>query len=342
MAMLRWILGSVVVLGLTACGTDAGGGGADAATGDLGDSQIAPQDTAATDATTPGDAADAATDAVGTDAVGADAGGTDAVGTDTSDTADTFTPQSCVGSGGSSCTNGETCWTAPCPKCGVMPQGVCVPPLKGGGCYDYTHCTAGDCHNADPMNGVAGWCLPVVTAAGKCWPNASELIPDCYPGASCQGASICPQGAECLVADKPGTCTPAAAQNGSVYLWERNGGIVSPGEAVIVTWINLTSASIFLPGCSTYSIQTSPDSQVWTDKGPAAQCVWEGTAVEVPAGGYVDTMSWQAPNGTGTVGNYRFHGTYSTGCKAGQPISTGGCTGSGTADSTAFFVGYVP
>ncbi len=348
MAALRWCLGSAVVVALAACGANSGASGVDAVATDTGDSQIAPedsQDAAGTDTLTPDavtpDALGDATDAVVYEIwIDSDVPPPD-IAPDVVDTADTFTPANCVGMGGSgTCANGLICWTPPCPNCGVMPQGFCLPPLTGGACYDYTNCSNGDCHNATPTSGIAGWCLPIVKTAGQCWPNVSELIPDCYSDATCDGAVLCPPKAECLVADKPGSCTATAAQKGNVYLWERNGGIVSPGESVIVTWVNNTSASIFLPGCSTYSIQTSPDSTVWTDKGPAAVCVWEGVAVEVPAGSYVDTIAWQAP--TDSVGNYRFHGTYSTGCTPGKAISQGGCTGSQNVNSSGFFVGYVP
>ena len=336
MATLRWLLTSATMVALVACGSNSGGSGAGTPDSDAGDSQIAPQDvqdTAKPDLTANDDTPNFAD---GTLDIANDSA-------DASDSGDAFQPQNCMGNGGSStCANGMTCWSAPCPKCGVMPQGWCLPPLKGGACYDYSQCNGGDCHNADPMNGVAGWCLPANKIAGQCWPNVSALIPDCYTSATCEGASICPPNAQCLVADKPGTCKPASEQKGSVILWERNGGIVSPGETVIVTWINYTSASIFLPGCSTYTLQTSPDSSTWTDKGPTVECVWEGNAVEVPAGGYVDTQSWIAPSGAGTVTNYRFHGSYSTGCTPGKPLSQGGCTGSNTADSQGFFVGYVP
>ena len=359
MKNLQWFLAGTMAVALSACGSNSGGSGSGEPASDGGDSQIAPED-----------ALDVGSDAVATDIAGPDSQDADAatevymtdwatyecpppgsddvaedVQLDAGDSGDTFgPPANCMGGigGGGNCSNGLTCWSAPCPKCGVMPQGWCVPPLKGAACYDYTQCIGGDCYHAAPMNGVAGWCLPVNKVAGQCWPNVSELIPDCYTAATCEGASVCPPGAECLVADKPGTCKPAGEQKGSVILWERNGGVVSPGENVVVTWINYTGASIFLPGCGTYSIQTSPDSKTWTDKGPNIECVWEGIAVEVPAGGYFDTQAWTAPNGSGTVGNYRFHGTYSTGCAAGKPISQAGCTATSATDSSAFFVGYVP
>jgi hypothetical protein len=337
MATLQWFLTGAMTVALVACDSNSGAGGAGTPDSNTGDSQIAPEDAqdALQDSGLPDAGPDATPDTAATDAIA----GTDIA----SDTGDVFQAQNCIGSGGSStCTNGLTCWTPPCPKCGMMPQGWCVPPLTNGGCYDYTQCNGGDCHNANAMEGVAGWCLPANKIAGQCWPNSSGLIPDCYTDSTCFGASVCPPGAECLVADKPGQCTASDSQKGSVYLWERNGGIVSPGETVIVTWINYTSASIFLPGCSTYNLQTSPDSKTWTDKGPTIECVWEGNAVEVPSGGYADTQNWIAPSGPGTVTNYRFHGSYSTGCTPGKPISQGGCTGSNTADSQSFFVGYVP
>lgn len=44
---------------------------------------------------------------------------------------------------------------------------------------------------------------PTELQAGQCWADAN------CPGAVCQGANVCPCGALCLVADKPGACVPS-------------------------------------------------------------------------------------------------------------------------------------
>lgn len=338
MKKLRWGSTGCLICALAACGSGTGATGADAGPTDVGDSQIAPLDAQDADGT---DAA--ATDVLAPEVMGTDAAATDvqedAPG-DAADSADAFQPTNCLGGNTAACTASQICWSEPCQDCGVMPASYCLPALTGGGCYDYSQCNGGDCYHADPMNGVAGWCLPVIATAGQCWPGASELIPDCYTASTCDGSVVCAPNADCVMADKPGTCHPAGEQKGSVILWERNGGTVAPGKLVTVTWINNTSASIFLPGCATYSIQTSPDGSTWTDIGPKVVCLTEGVAVQVPAGAYYDTQGWSAPTGSAT--NYRFHGSYSTGCTPGQPLSQANCASSSTVDSSSFFVGYVP
>ena len=357
MATLQRFLGMTVVLALAACGSSTGTSATDTGPSDTGDGQITPED--AQDAAT--------TDVAGTDAVGTDAVGPDAILLDTADAPDadaatdevydndaTTTdvasdgdafgpPQNCNGfGGGGSCPNGLTCWSYPCPKCGAPPQGWCLPTLANGACYDYTTCNGGACYNATPMSGIGGWCLPAVASAGKCWPNASEATADCFPGATCEGAFICPPMGACPKADSPGTCTPGAEQKGNVYLWERSGGIVSPGEKVTVTWVNNTGASIFLAGCSTYNVENSSDGTKWTDLGPTVFCVWEGNAVEVPAGAYFDALAWSAPNTFTGALNYRFHGSYGLGCTPGKPLSQAACTSTKDVTSDAFFVGAAP
>src|SRR6185295_5718769 len=41
---------------------------------------------------------------------------------------------------------------------------------------------------------------------------------DCEVGSTCQGASVCPAGAECFVADRPGTCVVAGCYDPSGVL----------------------------------------------------------------------------------------------------------------------------
>lgn len=153
---------------------------------------------------------------------------------------------------------------------------------------------------------------------------------------------MCPPNAMCVMADKAGVCTASASQKGKVFLWERSGGLVSPGESVVVTWVNATEKSIFLPGCSTYNVNQSDSKGGWKDLGPSVTCVWEGNGVEVPAGGYYDTTSWTAPNDFSSTGSYKFTGGYAIGCKAGMPLSTAGCTSTKSVESDSFTVGLAP
>ena len=255
-------------------------------------------------------------------------------------------PMPCQGGfmGGGTCSDpNQTCWSPPCPKCGAKPTGWCVPTVTSPLCYDYTGCSSGVCEAANGMAGLAGYCVDAVKP-GSCWPAASSALPQCYEGSTCEGAILCPPWAKCKQAAKPGTCTADMAHADQVDLWVRNGGLVSPGESVTVTWVNLTSKSVFLPGCSTYNVQQGDGNGGWKDLGPTVACVWEGTAVEVPAGGYVDTMPWTAPNTFtgGALPMYRLEGTYSTGCTPGQPISAGKCTGSAVVDSSNMTIGLAP
>ena len=358
MHTLQRILGTTLLVLLVACGSGTGATGVDDVQSDSADVQIAPQDTQdavpGTDAVL--DVTDVAqpkdiwidSDVPPIDVPPADIADIQAdiapdIAVDIGvDTGDAFVAENCNGGfgGNGMCTNGLVCWAAPCPKCGMMPQGWCLPPLENGACYDYTTCDGGACYPATPMNGVSGWCLPAIATAGQCWGNASSLTPDCVSGNTCEGQFVCPPMGACPMADKPGTCTASPEQKGKVYLWERSGGIVSPGETVTVTWVNYTGASVFLPGCATYNIQTTSDYTTWKDLGPGVMCAWEGVAVEVPAGGYVNTLSWTAPNNG--IGNYRFHGSYSVGCTPGKALSQANCTGSSEIDSDTFFVGMVP
>lgn len=371
--MLRqntWILATVLcVLG---CGTSAGGGASqDASTtddgilndagkadADVAGSEIAGEDTltdVAADVPTGSDAPDIDTP----DIFVKDSEGTDVVLTDVAEDiapADiqpidvTFppdtdgNPEMCSSGfpGSGYCTTADkVCWSPPCPKCGAKPMGWCVPAVSQPFCYDYTGCGSGVCHGAIGMQAQAGFCVEAIKKAGQCWPDASTLLPQCLSGSTCEGAFVCPPWAKCLKPSSPGNCVGDTAHQGKVYLWTRNGGLVGPGEVVTVTWVNLTDKPVFLPGCTTYNVHQGDGNGGWKDLGPPAACAWEGTAVEVPPGGYVDTMPWTAPNNmpSGNLPTYRLEGTYSVGCTPGQPISQGKCTGSTTVDSDTMTVG---
>ena len=231
MAKLRWFLAGTLML--AACGNDTGATGTDAGPQDAGDGTIAPLDAADALADAVSDVAtdvaadiqtdvppelapdvpqDIAPDAIAdsADDVAADVAPDIAPDIATDSNGDAFVAEMCSGGfpGSGYCADGLLCWTYPCPKCGAMPTGFCVPPLTAGGCYDYTNCNGGECVNALPMSGVAGWCLAAINKAGSCWPDASAPLPDCYPGSTCEGAFICPPMGACPKADSPGTCKP--------------------------------------------------------------------------------------------------------------------------------------
>ncbi len=171
MHTLQRILGTTLLVLLVACGSGTGATGVDDVQSDSADVQIAPQDTQdavpGTDAVL--DVTDVAqpkdiwidSDVPPIDVPPADIADIQAdiapdIAVDIGvDTGDAFVAENCNGGfgGNGMCTNGLVCWAAPCPKCGMMPQGWCLPPLENGACYDYTTCDGGACYNATPMNG---------------------------------------------------------------------------------------------------------------------------------------------------------------------------------------------
>lgn len=352
---IQWWFALVVVA--SACEETTPAAQSDTAADTAGD---AAADTAAD--STADSAADSATDAVdgGADATVADGDGAvadgeaDSVTDGTGDAApdgatdaasDTWSPpdgwtagQMCSESDGL-CADGQFCYFWPCKKCGAKPQGQCLPNLPAGGCYDGQQCGGASCVGADPAVAKPGLCLPV-PPAGQCWPDASALLPDCLPGSTCSGADVCPAKGGCA-ASQAGVCSAAPQHAGQVWLWARNGGLVLPGEQVTVTWVNYTSASIFLAGCSTYHIETRKNGAPWKDIGPAVVCVWEGNAIEVKAGGYFNTHVWTAP-GDMDGSEYRLVGTWASGCQSGQPLSKAQCTATATATSATLSVGVPP
>lgn len=102
---------------------------------------------------------------------------------------------------GADCGGGEACTGAQVCPCGA----ACFAPDKPGKCEEIKPgcCGAAGGTCATGFTCVEGpdVCVKDFSApAGQCWSNT-----DC-PGGTCKGANICPCGAQCLVADKPGTC----------------------------------------------------------------------------------------------------------------------------------------
>lgn len=102
----------------------------------------------------------------------------------------------------SDCGNGSCSGASICP-CGVAcaladSPGTCNQPVcscEGKPCPSDSVCTAkGICEQTSGLK------------AGQCWTDAQ-----CAAGSSCTGANICPCGAMCFVADKPGTCSSSSA-----------------------------------------------------------------------------------------------------------------------------------
>ncbi len=86
-------------------------------------------------------------------------------------------------------------------ECALSPRVTC--------CFDAADCSlggaAGRCVNATCAAGAEGTCVGPL-ATGQCWQDSD--CPDDSSGRpqSCNGASICPCGAFCLLPDAPGTC----------------------------------------------------------------------------------------------------------------------------------------
>lgn len=82
----------------------------------------------------------------------------------------------------------------------TMEGGACALPPRDGCCFADTDCAGLRCYGVTCSAGSEGACKPAGSAA-KCWGDR-----DCSVGQSCKGAGICPCGAACLVADRPGSC----------------------------------------------------------------------------------------------------------------------------------------
>lgn len=97
----------------------------------------------------------------------------------------------------------------------------------------------------------------------------------------------------------------------------------SGAEMAQPVWFNYSDTAIYLPGCTTYSVEElDPETGIWRDIGPPADCFWEGVAVRVDAHTrYVDVVD------TWVTTTHRLRGSYWTGCTDGQPLSQSGCQG---------------
>jgi hypothetical protein len=134
---------------------------------------------------------------------------------------------------------------APCPDgmicAGMDGAGVCYPPAEGDACWSDEECPEGTAcvgESVCPCNALCvvqdepGLCTPTPSECclddddcdegmacygldqgedfGVCKPPAPEGAcwgdVDCGEGFTCQGASFCPCGYDCMMADMPGTC----------------------------------------------------------------------------------------------------------------------------------------
>lgn len=133
-----------------------------------------------------------------------------------------------------------------CPKGLECINGKCV---QEQGCLSDTDCNSYEyCAYLDPGKGVAccppnAFCAPEIPPCGKgvcllrpgyCWSDS-----DCDKGEKCEGAIVCPEGAYCLVANKPGKCVAQGlkckvVKPGSHGMCEMAMGWVFDGEQCVM------------------------------------------------------------------------------------------------------------
>ena len=229
----------VAACGSTAVGEDAAGdaavdvSGTDAAI----DSDLPPTD-AVQDAQVP--------DGIGNDLAPIDAANDTGWDAGPDIAPDTFNNGCCQDN--STCAKGSIC----------IPGKDCVPAAPAGKCWFDSDCKSGKCENAnvcpctadcsfsyvfgtcsDNPGSCCGGdkgsctssevciasahiCKPSGIQAGTCWTND-----DCKVG-TCEGASVCPCGAACALADRMGTCVGNVAPGGCC---NTNGGVCASGES---------------------------------------------------------------------------------------------------------------
>jgi two-component system chemotaxis sensor kinase CheA len=114
-----------------------------------------------------------------------------------------------TGTGGATATGGRTGSGGTVGAGGTQGRdagpGCSTPDAGTGCCYLDQHCPSGqECvGGACNTSSAPGICKTATgLASGQCW--RSSDCPSTTP--TCQGASVCPCGAACFAADKPGTC----------------------------------------------------------------------------------------------------------------------------------------
>lgn len=243
-------------------------------------------------------------------------------------------------SGWQECGDGQECIEVPCPLCGVQPPSYCVlPHCTGFGCYRDGDCDGElACYQADIPAGVQGVCLPSPIDEARCWVDA-----ECPAGSTCQDAAHCDPCSPCRMVEHPGQCVASQALD-AVVLWLGT-SMAAPGSTLVPRWFNFTDGAVYLPGCSTYSIQRMHQDDEWVDLGEPVACAWEGIAVKLEPGDAHAAFPFEPPlsGGERWTDNFRVRGDYWVGCGDELPISGAACTG-GPYEvlSDAVFIGAAP
>ncbi len=122
---------------------------------------------------------------------------------------DLLEPGSCFGD--DDCPDGQPCLNAQVCSCDmncVSSAGTCQIPFDKC-CFTDDQCPPGMvCADPALMGGGPGTCEPAIEQPGACWDDG-----DCSAEESCLGASVCPCDLLCGVADSPGQCVPAMADD---------------------------------------------------------------------------------------------------------------------------------
>jgi hypothetical protein len=227
-------------------------------------------------------------------------------------------PTECFGSG---CDGDLICVTEPCEMCGMLPPGWCVAAPPQGLCWLDSDCSPTQdqefvCVGAVLSSGTLGQCA-AAPAPSYCWVDGH-----CPDGAGCVGAALCPPDADCDGPDVQGRCEMPAGQE-TVLLWTAK-TYYFPGATAHPIWFNFTAESIWLPGCTTYTVEEKQGA-TWIDLGPPAVCGWEGYALEVKPGDAWEALQTALPGDVMGFKELRLRGTYALGCDATLPLSDANC-----------------
>ena len=284
--------------------TDGGGAGGRASNGNAG----ATNASGGGESGTTGGTSTSGTNTGGTNSGGADTGGADAGGTNTGGINSGGVDTGGADAGGTD-TGGTD--TGGADTGGADTGGAGVGGLNAGG----TSASTGGA-NAGGVGGTPASCDIGCEPQRDC--GEQQSVWEC--DASFDHAFMLDSGCEDLMTGVPRYCCPTSFMADCLPRLVVDHAAYQAGATIDPRWENPTDESIFLPGCTTVLIERDNGSG-WDSLGPPAICAWEGIAVEVASG-----STYTEPLVTLTeAGTYRFTGSYSFGCTAGEPLSEAAC-----------------